>query len=90
MLLVVDTGAFDIQLLVHLGLLLVGEIPPIGLTVRPDLLVNFAFLGFQFCRLAGSQLAGSYAVGDPILLVFAPLVHPLLPYCCVAALCLSP
>jgi hypothetical protein len=64
MIVVVDTGAFDIQLFVHLGS-----------AVLSDLLVDFAFLGFQLCRLAGGQLPGLYAVGNAILLVFAPLIH---------------
>ena len=75
MLIVVDFFAQLVLLLVHLGLLIVGQIAPVSLSVRPDFFVHLRFLVLQLGRLSGGQRAVLDAVPDALLLVLFALLN---------------
>jgi len=86
--LVVVDGAADVVLLaIDLIALLLGELAAIGRAIGVNLAIEIGFAAFEVFGFAGGELAGLDAVGDAILLIFAPVVDGVGGLCRLALLC---
>lgn len=73
-LVVVDGAAEIILLAIDLATLLWSELAAVGRAVGMNFAIEIGFATFEVLSFAGSELTGLDAVGDTILLVFAPVV----------------